>query len=112
MAGGPNSKVMTITDGNFEKEVLESGQPFLLDLSAEWCGPCKAIAPIVEELATEFDGKVRIGTVDIDDNPQVPTRYQVRSVPTLLMFADGQVVGQLIGAHPRPRIVDLIQKAL
>jgi len=104
--------VIDVTDDNFETEVLKSAEPFLLDLSAEWCGPCKAIAPVVEELAASYSGKVRFGTVDIDKNPQIPTRYQVRSVPTLIMFDKGDVVGQLIGAHPRQRIVDLIHKAL
>ncbi|MCC6750755.1 MAG: thiol reductase thioredoxin [Deltaproteobacteria bacterium] len=108
MAGGRN--VIEITDGNFQKEVLESSTPFLLNLSAEWCGPCKAIHSLVEELATEYTGKLRVGTVDIDHNPQVPTRYQVRSIPTLLLFKGGQVLGQLIGAHPRARIVDLLGK--
>lgn len=106
------SKVVDITDENFEKEVLRSSEPFLLDLSAGWCGPCKAVEPIVHQLAAEYDGKVRFGQVDIDKSPQIPMRYQVRSVPTLIMFQNGDVVGQLIGAHPRQRIVDLIKKGL
>lgn len=106
------SKVIDITDANFETEVLRSSEPFLLDLSAEWCGPCKAVEPIVHQLSAEYDGKVRFGRVDIDQSPQIPMRYQVRSVPTLIMFQNGDVVGQLIGAHPRQRIVDLIQKGL
>ncbi len=104
--------VIDINDNNFEAEVLASDQPFLLDLSAEWCGPCKAIHPIVHELAGEYDGKVRFGEVDIDQNPQIPMRYQVRSIPTLIMFSGGDVVGQLIGAHPRKRIIDLVRRAL
>ena len=106
------SNMITITDDNFDEQVLKAVTPFLLDLSAEWCGPCKAIAPLIEELAREYAGKVGFGTVDIDQNPKIPTQYQVRSIPTLLMFKGGTVVGQLTGAHPRPRIVDLIQKAL
>ena len=106
------TKVLDVTDDNFDAEVIKSAEPFLLDLGAEWCGPCKAVEPIVHELANEFDGKVRFGRVDIDKSPQIPMRYQVRSVPTLIMFQGGDVVGQLIGAHPRQRIVDLIQKAL
>jgi len=106
------SNMITITDANFDEQVLKAATPFLLDLSAEWCGPCKAIAPLIEELAREYVGKVGFGTVDIDQNPKIPTQYQVRSIPTLLMFKGGNVVGQLTGAHPRPRIVDLIQKAL
>ena len=106
------SAVIDINDANFEAEVLQSKLPFLLDLSAEWCGPCKAIAPIVHELAAEYDGKVRFGQVDIDKSPQIPMRYQVRSVPTLIMFQNGDVVGQLIGAHPRGRIDELVKKGL
>ena len=106
------SNMVTITDDNFDTEVLKSSNPFLLDLSAEWCGPCKAITPMIEELAREYTGKVGFGTVDIDQNPKIPTQFQVRSIPTLLMFKGGNVVGQLTGAHPKPRIVDLIQKAL
>ncbi len=106
------SEVIDINDSNFESEVLKSELPFLVDLSAEWCGPCKAIAPIVHELAAEYDGKVRFGQVDIDKSPQITVRYQVRSVPTLIMFQDGDVVGQLIGAHPRGRIVELVKKGL
>ena len=106
------SQLMDITESNFEAEVLKSDLPFLLDLSADWCGPCKAIEPVVHQLAAEYEGKVRFGRVDIDNNPGIPTRYQVRSVPTLLMFQSGDVVGQLIGAHAKERIVDLIKKGL
>ena len=109
-ASGGN--MITITDSNFEEQVLRSPMPFLLDLSSDLCGPCKAIAPTIEELAKEYAGKVGFGTVDIDQNPRIPTQYQVRSIPTLLMFAGGKVIGQLTGAHPKGRIVDLIGKAL
>lgn len=112
MAGSSDSKVIEITDDNFEGAVLGSDRPFLLDLSAEWCGPCKALGPVVEELATKYDGKAYVGTIDIDANPTVPTRYQVRSIPTLLMFKGGGVVGQLIGAHSRDRIAGLIDQSL
>jgi len=107
-----SGNLMEITDDNFEEQVLKSSLPFLLDLSAEWCGPCKAIAPLIEELAGQYSGKVGFGTTDINQSPQIPAKYQVRSIPTLLMFSGGQVIGQLTGAHPRPRIVDLIEKAL
>lgn len=101
-----------ITDATFDEKVLKSTLPFLLDLSAEWCGPCKAIAPVIAELAQEYKGRVGFGTVDIDQNPKIPTQYQVRSIPTLLLFQGGKVVGQLTGAHPKARIVDLIRRAL
>jgi thioredoxin 1 len=109
MAG---TNLIEVTDATFQQQVLESSKPFLLDLSAEWCGPCKAIAPVIEELAAQYSGQVGFGTVDIDQNPQIPTQYQVRSIPTLLMFNGGTVVGQLTGAHPKARIEDLIKKAL
>lgn len=107
-----DGNVHEITDDTFDAEVLSSSIPFLLDLTAQWCGPCKAIAPLIEELARQYAGKVAFGKVDIDQNPKIPTQYQVRSIPTLLMFNGGQVIGQLTGAHPRARIVDLIDKAL
>lgn len=106
------AKLLEITDDMFDEKVLKNSIPFLLDLSAEWCNPCKAIAPLIEELAGEYAGKIDFGTTDIDKNPKIPTRYQVRSIPTLLLFKGGEVVGQLTGAHPRARIVDLLDKAL
>ena len=106
------SNVMEITDGNFEEKVLKSDLPFLLDMSAEWCGPCKAIAPMVDQLADEYAGKASFGQVDVDKNPQIPTQFQVRAIPTLLMFRDGKVVGQLTGAHPKSRLEELIKKAM
>ena len=106
------SNLKEITDSNFEQTVLNSSTPFLLDMAADWCGPCKAIAPLVEELAVEFDGRIGFGQVDIDKNPQIPNSYQVRAVPTLLMFKDGDVMGQLTGAHPKKRIKELIESAL
>ncbi|MFH1130479.1 MAG: thioredoxin [Pseudomonadota bacterium] len=105
---GPN--VSQITDDNFESQVIKSSNPFLLDLSAEWCQPCQFIAPVIDELANEYVGKIGFGTLDIDQNRNVPTKYQVRAVPTLLLFVKGQVVGQLTGAHPRTRIVDLLNR--
>jgi thioredoxin 1 len=104
--------MIEINDANFEARVLRSATPFLLDLSAEWCQPCKAIAPLIEELATKYEGKVGFGTIDINQSPQVPTQYRVQSIPTLLMFNGGKVIGQLTGAHPKSRIEDLIKKAL
>jgi thioredoxin 1 len=102
----------TITDSNFEHEVLKSSQPVLIDFWATWCGPCRAIAPVVEALAKEYTGKLKVGKIDIDQNPKVPTQYDVRSIPTLLVFKEGKVVGQIVGAVPRPKIEDLIKKAL
>jgi thioredoxin 1 len=112
MVAHDSSVIVEITDGNFEAQVLKSPTPFLLDLSAEWCGPCKAIAPVIKDLAKEYSGRVAFGALDIDKSPKVPTQYQVRSIPTLLLFREGKVLGQLTGAHPKARISELIKKAL
>jgi thioredoxin 1 len=94
-----NEHVQTFTDGNFDDTVVKAGAPVLVDFWAEWCGPCKRIAPTIDALASEYAGKVTVGKMDIDSNPKVPERYQVRSIPTLLVFKSGQVVEALIGAQ-------------
>ena len=86
------------TDGNFKKEVLESEQTVLVDFWAAWCGPCKMIAPIVEELAKEYAGKMKIGKLDVDENSKVPSNYGIMSIPTLIFFKKGRVLEQLVGA--------------
>ncbi|HZS41268.1 MAG TPA: thioredoxin [Polyangia bacterium] len=107
-----SDNMTTITDANFESEVLKSANPVLIDFWATWCAPCRAIAPVVDALAKDYAGKLKVGKLDIDSNPKVPTQYDVRSIPTLLVFKDGKVVGQIVGAVPRPKIEDLIKKAL
>jgi thioredoxin 1 len=107
-----SENITTITDSNFDSEVLKSSQPVLIDFWATWCGPCRAIAPVVEQLAKEYAGKLKVGKVDIDQHPKTPTTYEVRSIPTLLLFKDGKVVGQIVGAVARPKIEELIKKAL
>jgi len=107
-----SDKIANVTDASFEAEVLKSTQPVLIDFWATWCGPCRAIAPVVEQLAGEYEGKVKVVKVNIDENPKTPTTYDVRSIPTLLMFKDGKVVGQIVGAVPKPKIEELVKKAL
>lgn len=94
------------TDANFEEEVLKSELPVLIDFWAVWCGPCKMIAPSIDELANEYEGKAKIGKLDVDNNQQVATKYGIRSIPTLLIFKDGKMVDQIVGALPKPKIAE------
>ena len=98
------SKAVEFTDGNFEAEVLQSDQPVLVDFWAEWCGPCRMIGPVVEEMAGEYEGKAKIGKVNVDLNPNVSVKYGIRSIPALLIFKDGQVVDQIVGAVPKTHL--------
>jgi len=94
-----------ITDANFEQEVIKSDIPVLIDFWAVWCGPCKAIAPIMTELAAEYEGRLKVGKLDIDNNQEVSVKYGIRSIPTLLLFKDGKIVDQIVGAVPKAQIV-------
>ena len=105
MAG---ANVLEINDGNFETEVLKSGVPFLLDFSAVWCGPCKVLAPIVEKLAAEFEGKVKVGKLDIDDSPGVASKFGIRGVPTVLIFKDGKESGRHVGVTNKETLIKLL----
>ncbi|HED07964.1 MAG TPA: thioredoxin [Ignavibacteria bacterium] len=95
---------LEITDENFESEVLNSDLPVLIDFWAAWCGPCRMIAPLVEELAGEYEGKIKIGKLDVDNNQQTAIKYGVRSIPTLLVFKNGEVKDTIIGAVPKSQI--------
>jgi thioredoxin 1 len=100
--------ILEVTDASFDQDVLKADQPVLVDFWATWCGPCRAIAPIVEELAKEYQGKVKIGKMDVDRNNATPMRYGVRGIPTLLVFKNGEVKEQIVGYVPKEQI----QKAL
>ncbi|HEV3005082.1 MAG TPA: thioredoxin [Pirellulales bacterium] len=102
------ANVVELTDGNFQAEVLDSSQPVLVDFWAPWCGPCRMIAPLVEELASEYAGSVKVGKLNIDDSPTAAGNFGVSSIPTLMVFKGGQVVERFVGVQPKNRL----QKAL
>ena len=101
-----------ITDGSFDSDVIQSDLPVLVDFWAAWCGPCKAIAPVIQEIAIEYSGKVKVGKVDVDQNNQVAMQYGIRSIPTLLILKEGKVINQLVGAVPKNNITDLLDQVI
>ncbi|MFO0554813.1 MAG: thioredoxin [Polyangiaceae bacterium] len=103
-----SKNVQSFNDVNFDADVLKSSVPVLVDFTATWCGPCKALAPIVEKVADEFAGKVRVGKCDIDDSPTVAAKYGIRSVPTVMVFKNGEKVGQHVGMTNRDKLVQLL----
>lgn len=107
-----SENVHTFTDDNFEKEVLQSDIPVLVDFWATWCAPCKAIAPLIDSIASEYAGRIKVGKVNVDDNPATPGQYGVRGIPTVILLKDGKVLDQVVGAIPKSQLEALIKKAL
>ena len=106
------AKVLEVSDSTFDAEVIKSGTPVLVDFWAPWCGPCKAIAPVVEQLAGEYDGRLKVVKVNVDDNKEAAMRYNVRGIPNLVLFKNGEVVEQIIGAVAKQKLVDAISKVV
>ena len=107
-----NNDVVVLTDDNWKKEVTEAEGPVLVDFWAEWCPPCRMIAPSIDALATAYSGRAKVGKVNVDENPAVAQAFGIRSIPTLLVFKDGKVAEQQVGAVPQPRIAEMLEKQL
>ena len=103
---------LEITDGNFEELVLKSSQPVLVDFWAVWCGPCRMLGPVIEEIAKEYEGKVVVGKVDVDNNQDFAGKYGIRNIPTVLVFKDGEVVGRQVGVAPKKTYTDALDSLL
>jgi thioredoxin 1 len=106
------ANILDFTDQNFDSDVLGSDLPTLVDFWAEWCAPCKMIAPTVESLADEFDGKLKVGKMNIDENPSTPTKFGIRGIPTLIIFKGGEVVEQIVGVRSKSDLKAAIEKSL
>ena len=102
--------VIELTDGNFDQEVLKSSVPVLVDFWAPWCGPCRMLAPTIEELAREYDGKVKVAKLNTDESPDTAGSYNISSIPTILFFKSGQVVDRLVGVNPKSRFQQILNK--
>ena len=107
-----SDKIVHVTDDSFEQDVIRSEVPVLVDYWAEWCGPCKMIAPILEEVVDDYAGKLKIAKLNIDENPAAPDRYGVRGIPTLMLFNEGQVAAVLVGARPKSQIKEWVESTI
>jgi len=105
-----SDKIVHVSDDSFEREVLQSDKPVLVDFWAEWCGPCKMIAPILDEIADEYDGRIKVAKLDIDDNPQTPPKYGIRGIPTLMLFKNGEVEATKVGALSKSQLTAFLDQ--
>jgi thioredoxin 1 len=106
------SGLLHVNDKNFVDEVLNAQLPVLVDFWATWCGPCRSISPIIEELAKEFTGRIKVTKLNVDENPATPSQYGVRGIPTLILFKGGKILDQIVGSVPKARLITMIEKAL
>ena len=106
------SDLLQVTDDNFDAEIMNSELPAMVDFWAEWCGPCRMVGPVVEELANEYQGKIKFAKMDVDKNRQTPARFGIRNIPTLILFKGGEVTNTIVGAHPKSSIEDELKKLL
>ncbi len=102
---------ITLNKNNFEQEVMNSDKPVLVDFWASWCGPCRMLAPVIEEIAEEFDGRVKVGKVNVDDENELAVRYQIMSIPTVILFKNGKAVDSFVGVRPKAQIEEMLEKA-
>ena len=107
-----SSNIVEVVDSVFDKEVMESEIPVLVDFWAPWCGPCRALSPVIEEISNDYEGSVKVGKVNVDENPQTTMKFSIRSIPTLIVFKNGEVAEQIVGAVPKSEIEKVLNKTL